>query len=81
MSNIYRTAIALVLAADVSSWLALAAEVANPSVAFIQRTMTRMPESTPQNPATVRFQFYGQSITAQAWTGLVGKDLVQRFRP
>lgn len=78
MSKIHRTAIALVLAASVHA-LALAAEVANPSVAFIQRTMTRIAQSTPQNPATVRFQFYGQSITAQAWTGLVGQDLTQRF--
>jgi hypothetical protein len=78
MSQAYRTAIALVLAASIGT-LALAAEVANPSVAFIQRTMTRIAQSTPQNPAAVRFQFYGQSITAQAWTGLVGKDLAQRF--
>ncbi len=78
MSKLYRIAIALVLAASVDA-LALAAEVANPSVAFIQRTMTRIAQSTPQNPATVRFQFYGQSITAQAWTGLVGKDLAERF--
>ena len=78
MSKISRTAIVLVLVASVDA-LALAAEVANPSVAFIQRTMTRIAQSTPQNPATVRFQFYGQSITAQAWTGLVGKDLAQRF--
>jgi hypothetical protein len=41
--------------------------------------MTRIAQSTPQHPATVRFQFYGQSITAQAWTGLVGQDLAQRF--
>ncbi len=78
MSKLYRTAIALVLAVSIDA-LALAAEVANPSVAFIQRTMTRIAQSTPQNPATVRFQFYGQSITAQAWTGLVGKDLAQQF--
>jgi hypothetical protein len=57
MSKVYRTAIALVLAARVDA-LALAAEVANPSVAFIQRAMTRMAQATPQNPATVRFQFY-----------------------
>ncbi len=78
MSKLYRTAIALVLAVSIDA-LALAAEVANPSVAFIQRTMTRIAQSTPQNPATVRFQFYGQSITAQAWTGLVGKDLALQF--
>ncbi len=58
---------------------AMAAEVANPSVAFIQRTMARIAASTPQKPATVRVQFYGQSITAQAWTKLVEKDLSARF--
>jgi hypothetical protein len=78
MSKIYRIVIALILAASIDS-PALAAEVANPSVAFIQRTMTKIAQSTPENPATVRFQFYGQSITAQAWTGLVSKDLAQRF--
>lgn len=78
MSKICRTAIVVVLAASVHA-PALTAEVANPSVAFIQRTMSRIAQSTPENPATVRFQFYGQSITAQAWTGLVSKDLAQRF--
>lgn len=78
MSKICCTAIVLALAASVHATV-LAAEVANPSVAFIQRTMSRISQSTPENPATVRFQFYGQSITAQAWTGLVGKDLAQRF--
>jgi hypothetical protein len=78
MSKSYRIAIVLVLAARVDT-LAPAAEVANPSVAFIQRTMHRIANSTPENPATVRFQFYGQSITAQAWTGLVSEDLAQRF--
>ena len=51
----------------------------NPSVAFIQRTMSRIDGSTPEKPATVRFQFYGQSITAQPWTKLVEKDLAKRF--
>jgi len=78
MSKVYRTVIALVLAASLDA-RALAAEVANPSVAFIQRTMTRIAQATPEHPATVRFQFYGQSITAQAWTGLVGKELAARF--
>jgi hypothetical protein len=58
---------------------AAGADVANPSVAFIQRTMSRIAASTPENPATVRFQFYGQSITAQAWTTLVEKELGQRY--
>jgi hypothetical protein len=48
-------------------------------VAFIQRTMARMAQSTPDKPVTVRLQFYGQSITAQAWTKLVEKDLAERF--
>lgn len=78
MSKIFCTAIILVLVASVAA-TALAAEVANPSVAYVQRTMTRIAQSTPGNPATVRFQFYGQSITAQAWTGLVGKGLATRF--
>jgi hypothetical protein len=51
----------------------------NPSVAFIQRTMRRIEESTPEKPAAIRFEFYGQSITAQSWTKLVEKDLVKRF--
>jgi hypothetical protein len=67
----------IVLAALAGS--AAAADVANPSVAYIQRTMARIAASTPQQPATVRFQFYGQSITAQAWTTLVEKDLARRY--
>jgi len=55
------------------------AEPANPSVAFIQRTMNRVARSTPENPAKVRVEFYGQSITAQSWTKLVGEDLVRRY--
>ncbi len=56
-----------------------AEDTKNPSVANIQRTMSRIAASTPQHPATVRWQFYGQSITAQAWTKLVEEDLVRRF--
>ena len=41
--------------------------------------MARIAESTPEKPAQVRFQFYGQSITAQPWTKLVEKDLAARF--
>lgn len=55
------------------------AVASNPSVAFIQRTMGRIEESTPDKPAAVRFEFYGQSITAQPWTKLVEKDLARRF--
>ena len=58
---------------------ATAAESSNPSVANIQRTMARIAASTPAKPATVRLQFYGQSITAQGWTTLVEKDLARRF--
>jgi len=68
----------VILSARIGS-MSHAAEVANPSVAYIQRNMTRIVESTPERPAAVRFQFYGQSITAQPWTGLVGKDLAKRF--
>lgn len=56
-----------------------AAEPGNPSVAFIQRTMGRAAASTPGTPATIRWMFYGQSITAQAWTERVQQDLTQRF--
>lgn len=58
-----------------------AAEVvaSNPSVAFIQRAMARMAESTPAKPATVRFEFYGQSITVQTWTQIVQGELSKRF--
>lgn len=56
-----------------------ASEESNPSVANIQRTMGRIAESTADKPAVVRFQFYGQSITAQPWTKLVEEDLKKRF--
>ena len=56
-----------------------AAGVPNPSVAYIQRTLERIAASTPAYPATVRFMFYGQSITAQPWTTLVEADLKKRF--
>ena len=57
----------------------MADDVANPSVANIQRTLARMAASTPDKPATVRWMFYGQSITAQPWTRLVEQDLARRF--
>lgn len=47
--------------------------------AHIQRTMKRLEESTPQKRNTVRVLFYGQSITAQAWTGMVGEALKKRY--
>ena len=58
---------------------AMADDGVNPSVANIQRTLARMAASTPDNPATVRWMFYGQSITAQPWTRLVEQDLARRF--
>lgn len=58
---------------------AMADDGANPSVANIQRTLARMAASTPDDPATVRWMFYGQSITAQPWTKLVEQGLVRRF--
>ena len=54
-------------------------DAANPSVANIQRTMSRIAASTPEQPATIRWEFYGQSITAQSWTKLVEEDLTKRF--
>jgi hypothetical protein len=78
MSKICNFALAIALAAF-GGPAAMAADVANSSVAFIQRTMARIAQSTPQKPATVRLMFYGQSITAQSWTKLVEQDLAQRF--
>ncbi len=43
--------------------------------AGIQRTMTLLATSTPQQRHTVRVLFYGQSITGQAWTGQVADYL------
>ncbi|QDT66997.1 SGNH/GDSL hydrolase family protein [Calycomorphotria hydatis] len=57
----------------------IAEDVSNPSVANIQRTMSRIAASTPENPATIRWEFYGQSITAQGWTKIVEADLKERF--
>jgi len=55
------------------------AAAVNPSVAHIQRTMKTLEASTAENPAHVRVMFYGQSITAQAWTKIVQKQLEQRY--
>lgn len=52
---------------------------ANPSAANIQRTMKALSESTNDRPAHLRVLFYGQSITAQAWTKTVQSNLVERF--
>jgi len=45
----------------------------------IQRTMTLLAESTPENRNTVRILFYGQSITEGDWWKLVADDLRERF--
>lgn len=45
----------------------------------IQRTMTLLATSTPQRRHTVKILFYGQSITEQTWSKLVGEDLRRRF--
>lgn len=51
----------------------------NPSAVYIQRTMKALAESTAERPAHVRVLFYGQSITAQAWTQTVQKQLQTRY--
>lgn len=45
----------------------------------IQRTMTLLATSTPEQRNTVKILFYGQSITEQRWTKLVSDDLRRRF--
>jgi hypothetical protein len=47
--------------------------------ANIQRTMTLLATSTPQNRNKVRILFYGQSITEQNWWKMVAEDLRKRF--
>lgn len=47
--------------------------------ANVQRAMTLLATSTPEKRNTVRVLFYGQSITAQAWTAAVARDLRARF--
>jgi hypothetical protein len=56
-----------------------AAAQPNPSAAYLQRTMKLLEESTPDKPAHVRVMFYGQSITAQAWTQLLQQQLAQKY--
>lgn len=51
----------------------------NPSAIYIQRTMKAMEESTAENPAKIRILFYGQSIVAQQWTGLVQNYLKEKY--
>lgn len=47
--------------------------------ANVQRTMTLLEESTPAKRNTVRILFYGQSITAGAWSKNVAEELKQRY--
>ena len=51
----------------------------NPTAVYIQRTMKALEESTAERPAHVRVLFYGQSITAQAWTQTVQKQLEKQY--
>ena len=51
----------------------------NPTAVYIQRTMKALEESTTEHPAHVRVLFYGQSVTAQAWTQTVQKQLEKRY--
>lgn len=44
----------------------------------IPRTMRKLATATPEHPSAVDILFYGQSITAQAWTGTVGAELAKR---
>lgn len=52
---------------------------ANDSAKFVQRSIKAMEESTAANPAVIRVMFYGQSITAQAWTRQVQKELQEKY--
>lgn len=54
-------------------------EADNPTAVYIQRTMKALKESTAERPAHVRVLFYGQSITGQAWTQTVQKQLQARY--
>jgi hypothetical protein len=47
--------------------------------ANVQRVMTLLQESTPQKRNTVRLLFYGQSITAGAWSKTVAEELKRRY--
>jgi len=58
---------------------AISAAPANPSAAYVQRTMKMLEASTAEHPVHVRVLFYGQSITAQAWTRTVGQRLTERY--
>ena len=68
-----------ILSAAILAAASVAAAAQNPSAACIQRTMKMLEESTAENPAHVRVLFYGQSITAQAWTRIVQEQLTRKY--
>lgn len=45
----------------------------------ISRTMTDLATSTPEDRKKVRVLFYGQSITAQAWSQAIGRRLKKEY--
>ncbi|MBQ3388960.1 MAG: hypothetical protein IJG60_07095 [Thermoguttaceae bacterium] len=51
----------------------------NPTAVHIQRTMKALEESTAEHPAHLRVMFYGQSITAQAWTREVERFFQEKY--
>ncbi len=69
----------VILLAVMIATASVATAAQNPSAAYIQRTMKELKASTAKNPAHVRVLFYGQSITSQAWTRIVQKQLEERY--
>lgn len=67
------------LTAENSFPLPQAVEPAGGFGAKIQRTMTRLATSTPEQRNHVRVLFYGQSVTRNPWWQNVAKDLRKRF--
>ncbi|MBP8952391.1 MAG: hypothetical protein KBI47_08365, partial [Armatimonadetes bacterium] len=45
----------------------------------IQRTMTLLATSTPEHRNRVRILFYGQSVTAGAWSYALADDLRRQY--
>jgi hypothetical protein len=77
-SLLLTAALALGLAAADFPAVPPVADQANLGVG-VQRTMTLLATSTPQQRKRVRVLFYGQSITEQEWSKLVAEDLRKRF--
>ena len=71
--------ICLVMVAMLAMFALTLTAAENPSVAYIQRTMLALETSTAAKPAHLRVLFYGQSITAQAWTKTVEKQLKTQY--